>query len=224
MTKSLQHFGILGMKWGHHKPRPAEVRTAIGNAAKNAGSSASATAKKAAGDVSAAFKEKHKSRITPHNQEVKDLQKQIKDKKNQRVDEFFSKMNVRETAFNAKMEGLRKAKLADIDASSQLGIIKAVKKMLTNDKFNSMYIDKYGKLEEKMWKEDDAQLAARKKNKTAGEKQILAKFDQTMKTRAQEITNKKQPWVTEMKEMLALDKELSQQLTVDLLRNTLANT
>lgn len=67
MANNLQHFGITGMRWGKHKARPAEVRTAIGNAAKTAGSSASAAAKKAADNVATAFKEKHASRAETPN-------------------------------------------------------------------------------------------------------------------------------------------------------------
>jgi hypothetical protein len=159
-----------------------------------------------------------------HEGRVKDLQTQIKSKKKQRIDEFYSKMNKREVAFNAKMEGMRKAKLADIDASSQLGVIKAVKKMLTNDKFNSMYIEKYAKLEDKLWREDEAATKARKKNQNAAEKRALANYEKSMQEKASAITAKKLPWLQEMKEFMALDKEMSRQLTEDLLKARLENT
>ena len=61
--EALAHFGVLGMHWGSHKPRPAEVRRAIGSGAKAAGT---ATVNAAKG-VGKAFQEKHKSRaVTPN--------------------------------------------------------------------------------------------------------------------------------------------------------------
>lgn len=71
MTKTLQHVGVLGMHWGQrrgqkgttgHKPRPAQVRSAIGTMAKTTISKTGNAAKNTAKNVGEAFAKKHKSR------------------------------------------------------------------------------------------------------------------------------------------------------------------
>ncbi len=84
MTKDIQHVGVLGMHWGHRKPRPAQVRSAIGSGAKAAGK-AVVNSGKAAGK---AFQEKHRSRATVKPEEVKMAADLIKKHRNEKIKEF----------------------------------------------------------------------------------------------------------------------------------------
>jgi hypothetical protein len=219
----LKHFGVLGMHWGHRKARPAEVRAAIGNAAKTVGGKAVNAAKA----VGTAFQEKHKSRVEinsakeAHKATVKSLQSQIKQKDLATFNAAGKKIEQQEKVLNAKLDSIKARKLSEIDNSRSMGSVrKFLAKAVTNWDINARRENIIPMLEDKYhFEPDHKRNAARKKAEDAAIQKWAEKTD---KRYEKEVKNL--PFPQDIKAAMKMDREESMILTEELLRIKLAHS
>ncbi len=202
-NKSLQHFGVLGMHWGVHRT----------------GSSSTSSSKS---HFTRSVQQKFGSTKpqTEHQATVKSLKAQIKAKSDARWNAQQKKFGKDE---QAAYEALAAKKVKDLEAHSKQSknfIDRFIGQSLIKTMYGMDRADVVGKLEDKIIAEDAARGKALKKANS----ETMKKFDSLYTKRFSELDSKKLNIVDDFKEMLKIDRELSNQLTEELLKNQLKHS